>query len=177
MKLTNHSSFPFSIVAATLLACFGMRVAQAHPYASGVTGTNGAGAVSFVMNEAGANVDIVFDDGTTNSMGVLPKGSTNFNLGSHTSFQIICFKAGNGVPFQISDDTFTNSTFVNARGVDVNKNPKVGSLFGRMYVGNSGPGGLAFGSPTYKAQGLYVLNADQTDALGYGTNAMATSLF
>jgi hypothetical protein len=61
--------------------------------------------------------------------------------------------------------------------MDINKNPSIGSLFGRMYVANSGPGGTAFGAPTFKGQGLYALNIDQSDALGYGTNAQATALF
>ena len=81
------------VVAAVLCSVSSINVFAA-PYASGVTGTNGAGVVSFVMNEAGATVDIIFEDNTTNSMGVLPKGATNFNIGAHTSFRIICYKQG-----------------------------------------------------------------------------------
>src|SRR5262245_60484238 len=95
-------SLPFTRKLALFVALaallFSGLVAQAHPYASSISGTNGAGVVSFVMNEAGATVDIVFEDGTTNAMGVLPKGATNFNLGTHTSFRIICFKFGTGSP-------------------------------------------------------------------------------
>ena len=43
-QLTDYRrmSPPVAIIAATLLACFGVRLAQAHPYASGVTGTTGS---------------------------------------------------------------------------------------------------------------------------------------
>src|SRR5689334_517245 len=102
--------------------------ATASPYASGIT--NNAGTVKFVMNEAGATVNVVFEDNTTNAMGVLPKGATNFLLGAHTSYQIICTKLGNGTPALISVDTGTFSAWpggVNAlKGVDVNKSAKLG---------------------------------------------------
>src|SRR5215470_2903989 len=151
-------SLPFTRKLAPFLAAAGLffasHVAQAHPYASGITGTNALGNVSFIMNEAGATVDVVFDDGTTNHMGVLPKGSTNFNIGTHTGFQIICFKQGNGAPSLISTDTDTYSIWNSPRGVAVNKNPAIGTNFGRMVVGNSAVGAQPLG--------LFLLNADQT---------------
>ena len=69
--------------------------------------------------------------------------------------------------------------------MDVNKNPKFGNVFGRTYVGNSAIGipvisgaGLGARTNTYlKGRGLYVLNADMTEALGNGTNATATGIF
>src|SRR5688572_16554153 len=69
---------------------------HAHPYASGVTCTNGAGFVSFTMNEDGAIVTVTFEDLTSTNLGVLPKGTTNFHLGTHTSFTINCYKQGSG---------------------------------------------------------------------------------
>jgi len=78
MNLINTPQFlPFTrkitlIVAAATLFLTG-QFANAHPYASGITGTNGAGNVSFIMNEAGAAVDVVFEDGTTKSYGGSPK--------------------------------------------------------------------------------------------------------
>src|SRR5689334_19689736 len=144
-------------LALAVLALTGP-VARAHPFASGVTGTNGAGVVSFVMNEGGATVDVVFEDNTTNHMGVLAKGPANFTLGAHTSFRIICFKAGNGAPALISTDTDTYAIWNSPRGVAANKNPAKGSLFGRLYVGNNAAGA--------KAVGVYALNADQTFVTG-----------
>ncbi len=136
------------------LLCLTGLVANAHPFASGITSTNASGVVGFLMNEAGATVDVVFEDGTTNHMGVLPKGATNFNLGTHSSFQIICFKTGNGTPSLISTDSDTYSIWNSPRGVAVNKNAAIGTNFGRLVIGNS-----AVGS---KSIGLYQLNADQS---------------
>jgi hypothetical protein len=133
-------------------------VASAHPYASGITGTNALGQVFFSMNEAGATVTITFEDSSTLNMGVLPKGTTNFNILSHTSFKITCFKEGNGTPFLISSDASTYSTWNTPRGVAVNKNPTIGTNFGRLCVGNS----LAGAKPL----GLFLLNADQTLVTG-----------
>jgi len=120
------------------------------------------------MNEDGATVAIVFEDNTTNSMGVLPKGATNFNIGAHTSFQIICYKQGTGTPSIISSDTvgvytYSSSVWNSPRGVAVNKNPAVGANFGRLVVGNSAVGAQSSGP---KGQGLYLLNADQTYVKG-----------
>ncbi len=91
------------VVVAALCAVSAINV-FASPYASGITRTNGAGVVSFIMNEDGATVNVVFEDNTTNSMGVLPKGSTNFNIGAHTSFRIFCYKQGTGTPSIISSE-------------------------------------------------------------------------
>jgi hypothetical protein len=159
------------LAVSTLIAC----MSRAHPYASAVSGTNGAGMVSFIMNEGGATVYVVFNDNTTNLMGVLPAGPTNFNLGSHSSFRIICFKAGNGTPAQISSDTYTNSLWNSPRGIAVNTNPKIGGIFGRIYAGNSAGGGTIGNG--FKGHGLYALNPDQTDAIGVGTQAMAVATF
>jgi len=149
-------------------------VANAHPYASGVTNDNGT--IRFVLNEGGGTVYVVFEDGTTNnSFGVLPKGSTNFSLGGHTSYSIYVLKTGNGVPSQISTDADQWANYANPRGVSVNRNPK-SSLFGRIYTGSTGTGGFGFGTPGYKPQGLFYFNADyssgardtnQTPAAGF----------
>src|SRR5437763_759065 len=83
-------------LALPLLSLAGL-VANAHPYASGVTNDNGT--VRFFLNEGGANVYVVFEDGTTNnSFGVLPRCATNFSLGAHTSYSIYVVKTGNGTP-------------------------------------------------------------------------------
>lgn len=145
-----------SAVCLLFLSCLTI---HAHPYASGITGTNGSGQVFFTMNEAGATVNIVFEDNTTNSMGTLPKGTTNFNIGAHTSFRIICYKQGSGAISQISTDGDTYSAWDSARGVAVNKNPAIGTNFGRLCVGNGSSTGA-------KGLGLFLLNADQTYVKG-----------
>jgi hypothetical protein len=129
-------------------------VASAHPYASGVTPTNALGQVFFIMNEAGATVTIKFEDNSVLNMGILPKGATNFNIGSHTSFSISCFKEGTGAPSVISADTNTYSSWDSPRGVAVNKNPTIGTNFGQLCMAN--------GVTTGKGLGLFLLNADQT---------------
>jgi len=169
---TKSLVLTLAIVAAMLV--FSLSV-HAHPYASGITNDNGT--IHFTMNEAGATVDVVFEDTTTNAMGVLPKGATNFALGSHTSFQIICTKIGNGTPALISDNTFSNSIWANPRGIAVNKNPKRGDLFGRIYAGSAGTGGFTNGTPGFKDKGIYAMNADQTTALGRGTNSYGNATF
>lgn len=171
IKTPPSPTFTRKIVLFLALLCLTGLVANAHPYASCITGTNAAGMVSFIMNEGGGTVDVVFEDNTTNHMGVLPKGSTNFNLGTHTSFRIICFKTGNGVPALISSDNYSNSvwntptttTTVGLGGMGVNKNPSIGTNFGRLYIAQRS----AFTTATNtKAIGLYMLNADQTYVSG-----------
>ena len=181
IKTSLTSSFIRCLAVALGLTCLSSYVANAHPFAANITGTNGANIVSFVMNEAGATVDLVFEDGTTNHLGVLPKGTTSFDVTTntaipHTSWQVICFKAGTGVPSLISSDANTNSTWANPRGFDINKNPKIGTYFGALYAGSAGPGGNA-GTVFAKHLGLYVLQADENDLLGYGTNAHGTATF
>lgn len=154
----------FAVVALSVLSTSGW----AAPYASGITGTNAAGFVSFTMNEAGATVTVTFDDLSTTNLGVLPKGTTNFHLGTHTSFSISAYKQGTGTPSIISSDavgvyTYSNSVWNSPRGVAVNKNPAIGTNFGQLAVGNAAVGTQPSGP---KGQGLYLLNADQTYVKG-----------
>src|SRR5882762_9041298 len=107
MKFTQTSlasSFIRGFALALAVTSLGVYVANAGPFAANISGTNGAGVVSFIMNEAGADVNVVWEDLTTFPMGTLPKGKTNFSVGPHTSWQIVCTKTGNGVPFLISSD-------------------------------------------------------------------------
>src|SRR5207245_6719816 len=128
-------------IAALALLVFGLGglLVQAHPYASGVTNDNGT--IRFILNEGGGDVYVVFEDNTTNTMGVLAKGPQSFALGVHTSFSIYVAKIGNGTPSLISSDAYTNSVWISPRGVTVNQNPMRGYLFGRIYFGTSTPVG------------------------------------
>lgn len=151
---------------------------KATPYASAVTVN--AGTVSFILNEAADNVTVVFDGGaSTLNMGALPAGTHTFNLGTATSFEIVVQKDSppgysQGVTNQISSDANVLNRFVNQRGVTVNKNPN-SAAFGRVYVsvataGNNTASGRAL------QEGIYVLNADQTEVAGLGTNALLGGL-
>lgn len=156
------------LVVAVMFCTVFTHQASAAPYASGITGTNGAGFVSFTMNEDGATVTVSFSDLTSTNLGVLPKGTTNFYLGDKTGFQISCYKQGSGTPSIISSEavgvyTYSNSVWNSPRGVAVNKNPSIGTNFGRLVVGNSANGSQSSGP---KGVGLYLLNADQTYVRG-----------
>ncbi len=168
-----------SLLLLIFAFCLWPYYARAIPYASGITNLvlNGSNYVQFVMNEGGANVGVVFEDSSSNLISAnLPRGKTNFFLGSHTSYQLICTKMGNGKPAQISVDAtdFAASGWGAARGLDVVKNPKSGEMFGRIFVGNSSD----TNGPIFSQRGLYAFNADFSDSyLGRGTNASAHSMW
>ncbi len=157
-----------SVLAVTVLSSY---VAQAHPYASGITNTGGT--ISFILNEAADGVGVYFPDNhSTNSLGAMAPGVHSFTLGPGTnSYVIYVSKAGSGIPSLISPTPAlgvnTNLDFNGPRGVAVNIYPKSHN-FGRIYVGN------ASGGNHFRAvgRGIYVFNADYSDCLGYGTNQM-----
>jgi Immunoglobulin I-set domain len=176
--MKNHCRWLLPIAAAGFLISTASQV-KATPYASGLT--NNSGTISFYLNEAGGNVTVTYEDGSTNTTfnGITtgtnePKGQFSFSLSGHTGYAISVFKLGNGVPVQISDDTSNFSIWGTPRGIAVNQNAKVGSLFGRIYAGS---GGFSGSGATTKYHGLYALNADYSVALGQGTNAFAQGLF
>src|SRR6476646_6139210 len=144
-------------------------LATAHPYASGIS--NNAGNISFILNESADNVTVVFDGGgagNTNNLGALAKGVGSFALSGHTSYSIIVTKAGSGSISQTSSDANAFCQYFGPRGVAVNNNPKTRN-FGRIYIPNANPGTVPSGRATTK--GLYVVNADQSDAIGQGNTA------
>lgn len=146
--------------------------ARAVPYASGVT--NNAGTVSFVLNEPAGNVTVEFDGGASNlDMGALTNGTHSFQTGTAASFRIVVKKNAPLAWTQIGTDT-TLSRFFSARGVAVNTNPAT-PLFGRIYVANAVSGTTATGA-RQTGDGLYLLNADRTDALGRGNTASTGGL-
>jgi hypothetical protein len=160
---------------------------QATPYASGVT--NDAGTIRFILNEDAHDVQVTFDGGTgTNELGALTKGSHSFSLGAATNFQIRVSKASangfvhkgtanstfntlvspRGVLLQISSDADPLLSFSLPRGLTVNRNPR-SPYFGRIYVANSSAGTVTSNATArVLGDGIYVLNADQSDALGMG---------
>ena len=153
-------------MAAGLAALSCASIANANPYASGVT--NNGGTIQFVLNEAADSLYVVFNDGTTNTLSPT-KGAHSFSLGANTNYAIYAFKVGPHAFTQISADANTYGSFYYPRGVAVNHNPQRPN-FGRVYVVNSAPGTGSNSRPVSK--GIYVLNADQSDAVGQGNTAL-----
>ncbi|HUA64965.1 MAG TPA: immunoglobulin domain-containing protein, partial [Alphaproteobacteria bacterium] len=180
MKIYCRFLFPCTV--AVLLNLIAAPIVRATPYASGITVTNGT--VMFYLNESGGNVTVTYENGNTNASfnGVTtgtnePAGPYSFQLGAHTGYAISVYKQGNGVPFQISNDSsnFANWSGGDPRGVAVNKYPQFGRWFGRIYAGEAyAPAGS--GAAT-KYPGLYAANADFSDALGQGTNPFAGAYY
>lgn len=153
----------------------GISAAEAHPYASHVvvSGTT----VSFILNEVPDSVSITLTNvglgqGTTIA-GTTTRGANSFSLiqggTTYTNYAITVNKAGSGSPTQISVDG-VNVSFEGPRGVAVNQNPQR-SYFGTAYNINASPGN---GGLRTVGKGVYAVNADQSDAFGYGATAMPT---
>src|SRR5437867_473893 len=148
--------------------------AKAHPYASGLT--NSAGTIRYILNEGADNVKVAFDNGSvTNDLGAQSRGVQSFSLGAHTNYSIIVFKGGSNSVSQISVDAANNS-FFGPRGVAVNRNPKTRN-FGRIYVCNASAGTPPAADAPFQTtgRGIYILNADTSDALGRGASASMTA--
>src|ERR1017187_4023165 len=158
------------LVLALSVTALSSYIAQAHPYASGIT--NVGGTISFILNEAADTVGVYFPgNNSTNFLGNdLTAGVHSFTLGAGTNAYVITMhKTGAGGPVQISVDTSNTVLFPAPRGVAVNANPK-DRHFGLIYAANSTPGDTGLAA---KNRGLYVMNADTSDAFGQGTTALA----
>src|ERR1017187_9436165 len=169
MKETrNRSIRPTLRGLVFALAAFGLSgyVATAHPFASGITNTGGT--ISFILNETADTVGVFFPDNhSTNYLGAnLTPGRHTFTLGSGTNAYVITVKkAGSGHITQISSDSTPLNTWLfnhSPRGVAVNANAQRHN-FGRIYITDANSA----------SRGLHVINADQSDALGYGNTAQA----
>ena len=159
-------------VLLTYALALGASVLRATPYASGIS--NNAGTVSFVLNEAADNVTVTLNPGaTTLDLGALNKGTHSFSLGTATSFQITVRKIAAAAWTLISSDTNRLLQFSNPRGVAVNQNT-TSPVFGRIYVANASAAATTTGRPV--GDGLYLLNADQSDALGRGDTASTADI-
>ena len=154
--------------------------ALATPYATCLTNSNGV--ISFRLNEAADNVKILWNSGASSvDLGPLGKGLTVTDLsaqGVTSPFQVEVTKVAGpgylqGAVNQISDDANTFVQFTNQRGLAINKNP-ASPYFGRVYVAVATAATTGTGRAI--GQGIYVLNADQTDALGQGDTALTGGL-
>jgi hypothetical protein len=165
-------------------------VLQATPYASNVrvTGTT----VTFILNEPADVLAYQLNGGLFQFLDGSTKGSKTFSLHAPTDkFAIIAGKsaatgftlptggviaaAPNGLSQAanasgsnlISDDSNPFTRYNSPRGASVSVNPNAPN-FGTIYIANSATG--ASGGRTL-GDGLYALNADQSDAFGYGDTA------
>jgi hypothetical protein len=159
-------------LAAALLAS---SVARAVPYASCIT--NNAGTVSYYLNEAASNVKVILDGTTTNDFLAQSKGLHSFSLGGATTYAVVVSNSTPAGWVKTSDDSNSLLQFNLGRGITVNYHPQDARLFGRIYIAN---GWAATGTATNVnlhtsrtlSQGLYALNADQSDALGKGNSGV-----
>ena len=164
-QIPNIGTFARSLALGLAMFAF-IKTAPAHPYASGVT--NKTGTINYILNENADNVYVLFDNSTvSNNLGALSKGLQTFALSTHTNYSIGVFKVGAGAPTQISVDASNTVKFNSPRGVAVNSNPK-DRHFGLIYGANSTAGGAGLAA---KARGLYIFNADTSDAFGKGATA------
>ena len=96
-------------------------------------------------------------------------------MGAHASYAIQVAKTTAAGWVKTSDDSNTLLQFNFGRGITVNYHPQDTRLFGRIYIANAYvASGLATNVNLHTSraltQGLYALNADQSDALGQGNN-------
>lgn len=171
-----HNVSRFVLLCATLsTAALCPRQANAAAYASAVT--NISGTVHFILNENANSVIVNFDHGASSiNLGALAQGANAFTLGVHTNYSIVVSENGAGVWNQISVDT-TNNSFNGPRGIAVNRNPN-DFYFGRVYVINASPGTGSPAPAQTVGKGLYILNADTSDALGrYSTASTGGATF
>ena len=177
------------LAAACLAGALAGQTVNASPYASSLT--NIGGVISFRLNESASAVAVIFTNlaGTTVISNLGPKtvGLTVTNLFVPGHYTISVTNNGSpgyvsGLPIQISNDNTngtaatggisTNTLKFNApRGVAVNVNP-ASTNFGRIYVANASAGTAT----RSVGDGIYILNADYSDAVGQGTNARTAGL-
>jgi hypothetical protein len=158
-------------------------LAGATPYATCITNTGSA--IVFRLNESADSVKIIYGGGaSTNDLGARGAGLHNIALAAVGAVQIEVSKNPGfgylqGIPTQISVDTNKWVRFNAPRGVAVNRNP-ASPYFGRIYVANSDTGSVTIaGFPTRampQGDGIFMINADFTDAAGQGDVARTAGL-
>lgn len=176
MKKLFHTLLLSACIAAVLTATS----AQATPYATALTNTGSS--ISFRLNESADSVKIISDGGaTTNDLGALAAGLHNPALSIAGPFQVEVRKGPSlgylqGLANQISDDANRWVRFNAPRGVAVNQNP-ASPYFGRIYIANADNGSVSAVSRTLsEGDGIFMLNADFTDAVGQGDVARTGGL-
>jgi hypothetical protein len=168
----------FAISAACVIAA--VPSAMATPYATAITNTGTV--ITFRLNESADSVKIIYNGGaSTNDLGARAAGLQTVNIAITGAFQIEVNKTPgngylNGVLTQISSDSNPLMRFNAPRGVAVNRNP-ASAYFGRIYVSNADTGSVAAVSRVLlNGDGIFMLNADFTDAVGQGNAARTGGL-
>jgi len=158
---------------------FAASSAWANVYASGLRQI-APDTASYILNEdadAGVTVEVWKVGGGmvySENLGAQAKGThswtwngTGYTPGSTYQMKIRASSAGYGTWTKLTTNTTLNN-FYSPRGVSVNRNPG-SQYFGRIYVSESVGGTTAAGRVTQ--DGIYMLNADVTDAVGQGNTA------
>jgi hypothetical protein len=177
-KLPLHRS-TWSAILLTAASLVVPRDTQAVSYATCLT--NSSGVISFRLNESADMVKILSNGGATvNDLGALPAGLHTITLDVNGAFQVSVFKTSPvgfaapiapnvGATLQISTDDVT-TRFREPRGLAINNDP-ASPNFGRVYVSHGSNGVVAasaFGPARTLTEGIFVLNADLSDAVGQG---------
>jgi hypothetical protein len=165
-KIPIHPNMT-KLTSALAITAASMIGSVASPYATSLT--NDAGVISFRLNQTNTQVQVIYNGGASvTNLGSLPAGLTVTNLGITGAFSVRVTGSAPAGYVQTSDDTANINRFNNPRGIAVNKRP-ASPYFGRIYVANTS-GGVAGARTT--TQGIYLLNADGTDAVGQGDAAL-----
>jgi hypothetical protein len=161
--------------------------------ANGAINVAGGGSIdlSFVLNEnADSGVTLTIyrssDDAVirTYNLGALPRGSHTQSwdgrdsggalvpAGTSYYFTVTAADDGYSAWTQISDDANSRNKYYLPTSVVVNTDP-ASLYYGRVYVGEGTASGANTwsGSPKVTTNGIYVLNADSSDAVGQGDTA------
>jgi hypothetical protein len=183
MKETRtHSIRPTlrGLVLALAVIALSSFVASAHPYASGISVSSGT--VTWYLNENATDVKIVYSTpGTaTHDLGPMYSGPQSFSLTYnsvlYSAYSIVVNNTGAGTWSEQTNTAAgggpTLTWFRRPVGVTVNNNPKTGN-FGRIYVANSLAGTTA---NRVMVPGIFALNADISDAFGYGNTAKTAGM-
>jgi len=166
-------------LALSLAVLSSAAVARATPYATSLT--NNGVTLSFRLNESAGSVIVTYTNlsGTllTTNLGAKGTGLITTNLAIPGSYSITVSKTNTpgyvtGAALQISVDATNTVKFNSPRGVAVNTDP-ASPYFGRIYVANSASGTAAT-RPV--GDGIYLINADFSDAVGQGNTARNAGL-
>lgn len=173
----NQKLLPALILTALTFALANHQ-AVAVPYASCITNDFAGGNVYYYLNEDAGNVKFVVGT-TTNDLGAQSRGLHSFPVASPTSYHILVSKSAAVAWVRTADDVLggTNANkylrFFSPGGIAPNRNPKNLSYFGRIYVvENAGGATSTTGTARTDQDGVYVLNADYSDALGQNDAAL-----
>jgi len=162
MKMTNTSLVRPTLVglvlalAVSLLSSF---VAQAVPYASGIT-RNGD-TVSFILNHDAQGLTVLRDGIPLTPAIPATAGEHSFDMAGFTAYSIIVTGNTATAWVQFPQGDGNDRNFEYPYSVSINKNPKSAN-FGKVYISNGRANPTANGRAM--SDGIYMLRADGADA-------------